>query len=637
MPAKRADFEEVEAEDGSIDRLTVDFVFDIEVESWDRFVCGGILTREGFHVHWHENEDRYIDHLLSLQGIGWAHYGGRYDAIHFVDHLARRGVEAELVGAGGGIIQVRVGDLCLRDSFAVIPLPLSDASKIGSIQKVETGLPCVCNAKVHCGGYCSIRRDMSPVLRRKLAYYLELDCRSTMSMLDALGDYCDKNELDLRMTIGASAWRTAKRLCELRNSDWKASGHGGSTIYDMARRAYYGGRVQCFRPRSTYGYRYDINSAYPAALSQIELPTGKFDYVSARIAREKYRKGFEGIFEARVEVSDDTFIPPLPVRSKDRIYYPIGRFVSWFTGNELRYAEQTGVKVEDVGRALVWTEREKKLKPFVDYLWRLRDEAGPKTALGKWLKLYSNSITGKFGQSPLRDNMAVNPTSGYEICDGQLGTVECHGVLCGSDAVGCCEHQCSPMCSQAHPLDKAMKIWTKRSYRIPSCGHVQYGAYLTSSTRIELHRQMLSYGVGGTNGVYCDTDSVYSEEELTRAIGIQLGEWKPEGPYSEFECVAPKTYRFIDAETGELVGHSKGIPNAAKNFDSLIVGSKIQLDRGVLSLRAAARSKVGTSLFQRKSMERAVSADGVHFGDRVLGEDGRTYPTDVSEIERILV
>ena len=130
--------------------------------------------------------------------------------------------------------------------------------------------------------------------------------------------------------------------------------------------------------------------------------------------------------------------------------------------------------------------------------------------------------------------------------------------------------------------------------------------------------------------VYCDTDSVISTEERMENVGDQLGQFKKEGSFFDFEALAPKTYAYVDAETGEFIAKSKGIPNAARNFHHLRSG--VSLERGVNTFRGAARG--GRGLFTRKSATRMVRSDGLHFGDRVLREDGKTWPVDVTELEK---
>jgi hypothetical protein len=107
-----------------------------------------------------------------------------------------------------------------------------------------------------------------------------------------------------------------------------------------------------------------------------------------------------------------------------------------------------------------------------------------------------------------------------------------------------------------------------------------------------------------------------------------LGQFKYEGWFADLVILAPKTYAYIDGETGEYIARSKGIPDAARWFHMLREG--VTIDRGVNTFKTAARAG---DLFSRKHMHRAVHADGLHFGDRILGEDFLTHPPDVANVE----
>jgi hypothetical protein len=159
---------------------------------------------------------------------------------------------------------------------------------------------------------------------------------------------------------------------------------------------------------------------------------------------------------------------------------------------------------------------------------------------------------------------------------------------------------------------------------------VQWAAYLTAATRIELHRQLRADGQDGATAVYCDTDSVYASEPRSRALGASLGTWGYEGPMHNFVCVAPKVYRYVD-QAGETVTRAKGLSNITPDdFEAFMRGESVTRSKGVYGLRSAARK--GT-LFLRKSLERSSHADGLHFGDRLLADDGRTYPQTLERLE----
>lgn len=598
---------------------------DIETENWDTFVVGGLLTSDGSFCVWsHHREDDYVDALLSFEGDVWAHNGGRYDALWFLQHLHKRRLGAKVRCSGQRIITVETGGLRLRDSAALVPMSLAKASQMGSVRKTRTELPCRCDSAKPwfrstplngCGGYCSIRRDMSPSDLAKVVSYLEQDCRATLSFMQFVIEFAEEHDLDLTSTVGASAYATAQRRGEIPKASWKTPGD-----YAFVRNAYFGGRTQVFTPKADTGFRYDINSAYPAALSSLSLPHGGYRFLTSSAARKAYSDGKPGSYRAIVHVPE-CFLPPLPVRTRERIAYPTGTFAGTWTSLELGYAESCGARIESISEGCVWDASEMVFAPFCRYIWDLRDKAGPKTALGTWLKWFANSLTGKLAQRPETEVIEF----GREETTGTFcpANYDCKGV---HPAPYCCKHRCVKVCGAWRQL--ARGVLARTLFRISECAHVHHAAFLTASTRVTLHKQLGGDGRGGLSSVYCDTDSVISLTPRDKDVGNQLGEWKEEGRFHEFKAIAPKTYAYIDSETGEFVARSKGIPDAGRNFDDLREG--VTIDRGVSSFRAALRGDRG--LFARKSLTRRVRGDGLWFGDRRLKEDGRTWPTDVKEL-----
>jgi len=615
--------------------IEVDGVYDIETEAWTRFVVGGLLTRNGFHSASFRREDDFVDLLLTLSGRFFAHNGGRYDALWFLGHVRRRGLKATCYGQGQRITNLRVGDLILCDSYALVPMALKQGAQIGRIQKSDTGLPCVCSES--CGGYCSISRSMPPNLMRRLIEYLEIDCRATLSMLDTLIDYAASKNLDLQYTIGGSSWHTAKRWIGLEKADWSwgARGQSAATLYSFARSAYYGGRTQVFRPSATAGYRYDVNSAYPAALASLSLPWGIPREISNREARRAYDDGREGLFRARVRVPE-CHVPPLPVRGALRLYYPIGTVDGTWTGNELRYAEEVGASVERIDSACVWHSNKVVFADLCRHVWNLRYEVGPKTALGSWLKWFANSLTGRLAIKPEAETIYIErEPNGATFCPADW---DCKGGrLHNHSKRRCCEHHCTRRCGVMIPLGRNGQfngVWTRKRFQIADSAHVHFAAYLTAHARIELHKQLTDYGSDdGWSAVYCDTDSCYSLTPRLTRVGTGLGEWKEEGTFTDFVALAPKTYAYRDEE-GELEARSKGVEEASRNWETLLAGGGVEMSRGVKSLRSALRDD--DDFFTRKHLTRRVlgteDINGVRwFGDRFLADDGYTHPRSMQD------
>ena len=691
-PVRRED--EPEARNG----IVVDYILDLETESWDRFVLGGLydVKLDKMEFFRHDEDDRpesvneeykLVERLLALADDQifdekqkrrpvtiWAHNGGRYDVLWLCDWLVKLGVEAKVFASSARITLINIGKfLAIRDSAGLVPMSLEQGAKIGHVLKSKTGLPCKCcktcckapeGAKVaalglehcrrlespggfcggDCGGYCSIARDMIPSYWTLMKSYLETDCKANASMLVVLEDFAIAKDLDLRGTVGSSAWATAKRRYNLPGAKWDAP-----TLYNQAREGYYGGRTQVFRPVSRHGWRFDVNAAYIAALASISLPHGKASSLGPEDAERAWGEEKEGVYQATVEIDPRTHVPPLPWRAKDgRLHYPTGRFSGSWTRKELSYALSLGAdgndevgscKLVSFGPAIIWERSSPLMSTFASLAWSLRDHAGKGAPIGKWLKWFGNSATGKLAQRPENEECMLAPANpkpcpGGDWCGGGHDLVALEGSHCG-DGKRCCDHQCHRTCGRYDALDKNGTVWTRQTWKIPDNGHVQWAAYLTAHARICLHRQLVADGQGGRTCVYCDTDSCYSETERTENVGKALGQWLFEGHYDHFNALAPKTYSYFD-ETGKRQVRAKGM--FEPDWDKLVAHEPIPIDRGAIQFRSAVRAGLG--LFRRRNFTRSSLHEaletGAHFGDRLYdAEHGYTMPAIMGNADRL--
>jgi hypothetical protein len=592
--------------------IAVDGTWDIETEAWTRFLCGALyLPGFGTQTFRWQEEDDFVDALLAQEEMTlWAHFGGNFDMLWLAKHIARRGIsDFQYSLAGSAVAAMKIGNVTFRDSFRLIPMPLEKASQLGNVRKSEAGVP-----------FERFKRGMRESEYKKVIDYMVIDCIALYSALDAVSTFAERHDLDLRPTIGASAWATVERS-GVEKADWKGSHASDLALYQRARQAYYGGRTQVFQPVSAAGYHYDINSAYPAALASLELPMGERTEVHGKQASRAYANGQLGLFRASVHVPRDIFVPPLPVRTRFRSAYPVGRFGGWWSGLELKGAEALGATIRRVDAGLVWSARGMVLEPFCRHVWALRDAAGPKTAWGAWLKWYANSLTGKLAMRPESESIV-----GAQEVSPCPASFDCRGVC--DRKRRCCRHHCSGHCGATRPLGPAeLGLFARKKIHLARCAHVEWAAHLTAHARLEVAR----FAEGGDDAVYCDTDSLFCERRRNGdRIGPALGQWKLEDRYRDMLALAPKTYRYTDADTQKQVAASKGIANPLENFGLLEAGRPVTVEKGVMTFRSAVQTG---DLFTRKKLTRQLRGDGIHFGDRVLRKDGRTYPQTVKQID----
>lgn len=584
--------------------IEVNAVFDIETEHWDSFVVGGIYYEDNQYEDYEfTSEDRMVDSILTIRGTVWAHAGGIFDFKWLLDHIAKRGLNAQIIAAGSRIVSVRVNLLRLCDSFALCPIKLADFSSGQGVAKETLNLPCVCGDD--CGGYCSIARSMPREYMQRVRDYLYKDCKSLYDALSRLREYAAQNDLDLGMTIGGSAWRNARRAMGLPDSDMSTEEH------TFCRKAYYGGRVQLYKPGLTAsGHEYDVNSMYPWSLRTFSLPTGDRTYDYGASAQRKFSQERDGIYSGVIKVPD-MHLPPLPTRYKNntKTAYPVGAFEGTYTLPELRYALERGAEV-NISQSITFESSNVIFRDWIDRLFALRQDAphgGKKGPLGTFLKLYMNSLTGKFGSNPERDKFEINPEA-IKVCNNGKECLKDGKADCGA----CCVFHCNGKCGAHYQL--SAKVFYTKAFRIDSCAHIEWAAYLTSHARIALNRKQIEVD-NGYDVIYSDTDSIYSVCPRAGQIGKELGEWDYGGECRDFYGIAPKCYYF--AREDKIIKKAKGI-RLPKKATSISAGTTYSDTSGIVGFKVGARE--GT-FFKRKDVTRLLSEQP---GDRVKVAEGVT-------------
>lgn len=598
--------------------LEIDATFDIECASWTVFLCGALHINGQTHVYWFNQEEKFVDHILSLSEgkkiTLWGHNAGGYDTKWLLNHMVKRRVRAKLVVIGGSVIGVRFGALTIRDSYRVAPISLAEFSTVGGYEKLPFPLDCQCG-RTRCMGYCRLSRRMPAADKRKVETYLVRDCHALTASLTELETICARVDWSLCSTIGESAWHTASRRLGLPDAPYNYR------TYMALRAGYYGGRTQVFRPgKVNYetgeteigwsGYSRDINSAYPGALAYVAMPHGE-------LTESRRRKKEHGIFQAVVTVPK-MWIPPLPYRTRHRISYPTGTFEGCWTGIELDYAEKCGVKIEKITRAWEWSEHSAKFAPIMEEVWSFR-AANKGTPIAMIAKFFGNAFSGKLAQHPDTEEVELDPEhSKVTFCNARPN---CPGVFCGSPTYSkCCSHECRGTCGSWAPLSLEMGIYARPIQRMPASGHIQLAAYTTSATRILLHDALTE----DDSAIYCDTDNDKSVNEHSRHSGTELRKFKTECRFVEFVALAPKTYSYIDADTGEFHAKAKGVPDADRVWNQIASGKPITNTHGVAGFRSAIKTN---DAFQRKNLTRAKHLGSPFYGDRRLLGDTTHAPT----------
>jgi len=167
-------------------------------------------------------------------------------------------------------------------------------------------------------------------------------------------------------------------------------------IQDLAFRSYFGGRFEMIK-RGFVGkaFLYDINSAYPYAISNLpDLNNGK--WIKQKSINHNAKLGF---FKIIADIPDDKHIPPFPFRANNNIVFPSGKFITYCTLSELQACKGDDLYRILEGYQFITNSDIYPYRKFIKNLYKKRLELKKENnPLQAPIKIILNSIYGKTGQ-----------------------------------------------------------------------------------------------------------------------------------------------------------------------------------------------------------------------------------------------
>jgi hypothetical protein len=167
-------------------------------------------------------------------------------------------------------------------------------------------------------------------------------------------------------------------------------------VNDLAYRSYFGGRFEMLK-RGFIGtaYLYDINSAYPFALTQFpDITRGR--WIKRRSIHPDAKLGF---FRILANIPDCEYVPPFPYRKNGLLIFPSGKFETYVTLAELQACKNSKWYKILESYQFVSDSEGYPYKDFIQNLYQKRLELKRKgDPLQLPIKIILNSIYGKTGQ-----------------------------------------------------------------------------------------------------------------------------------------------------------------------------------------------------------------------------------------------
>ena len=401
----------------------------------------------------------------------------------------------------------------------------------------------------------------------------------------------------LQQTIASTAMGLFRRAYLKRNI------FTSEKLNQIAQESYFASRVEVVSRNAEDFFIYDINSSFPYAMT-FPMPANLIGFRTTL----PDDGSDECIYLANVTIEvPDMILPPLPYRKDGRVFFPVGRWRSWFTSTDIRLAEREGAKILKVHEVYVF-------EPFMDFSGYADDiykkRAASTTSFRKLvLKYLMNSLYGKAAEGTMKQEMLINPE---EIDRTKMQMLQ-------------------------------PGVWLQDKETVISHRHVVVSSVITSIARRTLYDLAKECYRQGHPLYYCDTDSLATKATLP-IDEKTLGALKLEKKMEWAEFVAPKIYRGEGFELKDgvwkpkLLNKAKGfsLGGGREAFDKLgriIGGDRIGVQR-MVRLRELYRTQVGgqytTAPFEMLVIK-ALTFESLC--KRFHYPDGETRPWSVEELK----
>jgi len=322
---------------------------------------------------------------------------------------------------------------------------------------------------------------------------------------------------------------------------------GDDHALQLARGAYHGGRVECYRMGRQKGpiFLYDVNSMYPHVMSEREYPTTLRTRCRKPTHTELRKWSQTHCLVCRAQVETDS--PQYATMHGGRLVFPTGRFEASLTTPDLIAAQKQG-HLRQVDEVAVY-DKAQLFGSYVTELYELRRQANELLdSVQSWLvKILLNSLYGKFGQRGQTWNV-IGPAPDDRVRQWiEVDVVE--GI--------------------AYHMRQFAGILQQREDRPESANsHPAIAAHVTAYARRYLWELMET--AGRRNVLYCDTDSLYvtkrgSQRLETLTHHDRLGALKCEGISDYLDIRGAKDYATPEKQ------RVKGVRAKAKWLDSATV------------------------------------------------------------------
>ncbi len=244
-------------------------------------------------------------------------------------------------------------------------------------------------------GRPKLKVDFKTVNDTDLAIYCERDTDILRDFVLAFREFVIEHNLgNFRFTIASQSF-TAFRHRFMKHDIFI---HDNSRVIALERASYRGGINEAYfvgiLDNETYR-SLDVNSLYSHVMKNNKFPS-KLKWVSSTVTID-YLKDLLVDYAVTARVLVDINEPVFPYKT-DKVYYPLGKFVTTLTTPALKYAISKNWILEVLDTAIY--EQEYLFKEYVDFFYNLKRKYKKDKNFVYYMitKFFLNGLTGKWGQ-----------------------------------------------------------------------------------------------------------------------------------------------------------------------------------------------------------------------------------------------
>lgn len=312
--------------------------------------------------------------------IVYIHNGSKFDLIFLLKHLVNyQGVDVNPIVKDGSFInlEIRYGPkhqyvINIRDSFLLLPSSLEKLAKQFKVPNLKGIFPYSFvneNSLNYVGTIPSYNYfDSNKVsqtdynqyslygrftnntwnMKDESLLYCSLDCEVLYNVIETFGTF-----IFSQFRVNISSTPTLPSLAfKIFRTHYLPKGIRIPTlsgeIFSDISNAYYGGHVDMYIPKNptnTKLFHYDINSLYPAVMSQFKYPVTLIGFFNGDISlmddySNMYTK-YLGYFKVRITAPSINH-PILPIKRDNTTIYGEGTWEGWYYSEELNNATKYG-------------------------------------------------------------------------------------------------------------------------------------------------------------------------------------------------------------------------------------------------------------------------------------------------------